>query len=94
MSATRLAPLAIGLLALAACTSTSPGAPSSSGTARIIAADTEPGSWLTHGRTYGEQRFSPLTHQHRDRRRLGLAWTYELDEPTAACRPPRWSPTA
>jgi quinohemoprotein ethanol dehydrogenase len=28
--------------------------------ARIAAADTEPGSWLTHGRTHSEQRFSPL----------------------------------
>ena len=29
-------------------------------TARITAADDEPQNWLTHGRTYGEQRFSPL----------------------------------
>ena len=29
-------------------------------TKRIIAADGEPGNWLTHGRTYSEQRFSPL----------------------------------
>ena len=28
--------------------------------ARIAAADQEPGSWLTYGRTYDEQRFSPL----------------------------------
>ena len=27
---------------------------------RIIAADKEPQNWLSHGRTYGEQRFSPL----------------------------------
>jgi quinohemoprotein ethanol dehydrogenase len=27
---------------------------------RIIAADKEPGNWLAHGRTYSEQRFSPL----------------------------------
>ena len=26
--------------------------------ARIIAADNEPGNWLSHGRTYDEQRFS------------------------------------
>ncbi|MBU6156218.1 MAG: PQQ-dependent dehydrogenase, methanol/ethanol family, partial [Alphaproteobacteria bacterium] len=28
--------------------------------ARIQAADAEPQNWLAHGRTYGEQRFSPL----------------------------------
>ena len=27
---------------------------------RIINADSEPGNWLSHGRTYDEQRFSPL----------------------------------
>jgi hypothetical protein len=27
---------------------------------RIIAADEEPQNWLAHGRTYGEQRYSPL----------------------------------
>ena len=29
-------------------------------TKRFVAADGEPGNWLTHGRTYSEQRFSPL----------------------------------
>jgi quinohemoprotein ethanol dehydrogenase len=46
---------------------------------RIIAAEREPGSWLTHGRTYGEQRFSPLTKVSTQTvGRLGLAWTYEM----------------
>jgi len=43
--------------------------------ARIIAADSEPGNWLTHGRTYAEQRFSPLQQINRENvARLGLAW--------------------
>ncbi len=47
--------------------------------ARIIAADTEPGSWLTHGRTYDEQRFSPLDAIDADNAaQLGLAWSYDL----------------
>src|SRR5690606_32677773 len=48
--------------------------------ARIIAADSEPGNWLGHGRTYDEQRFSPLD-QINDRNigKLGLAWTYVTD---------------
>ena len=28
--------------------------------ARLIAADRDSANWLTYGRTYGEQRFSPL----------------------------------
>jgi quinohemoprotein ethanol dehydrogenase len=46
---------------------------------RILDADREPGSWLTHGRTYSEQRFSPLTTLTPESvSRLGLAWSYEL----------------
>jgi len=48
-------------------------------TARIAAADREPGNWLTHGRTYGEQRFSPLAAINpRTVKDLGLAWSYDL----------------
>ena len=28
---------------------------------RILKAESEPGNWLAYGRTYEEQRFSPLT---------------------------------
>ncbi len=49
------------------------------GNRRILDADREPGSWLTHGRTYSEQRFSPLTSLTPESvARLGLAWSYEL----------------
>jgi len=48
--------------------------------ARITAADSEPGNWLTHGRTYAEQRFSPLTQINAENvADLGLAWYYDLD---------------
>jgi quinohemoprotein ethanol dehydrogenase len=49
-------------------------------TARIINADRDPGDWLTYGRTYGEQRFSPLK-QINDSNvgQLKLAWYYDLD---------------
>ena len=30
------------------------------GDARLVGADAESGNWLTHGRTYAEQRYSPL----------------------------------
>ena len=43
--------------------------------ARIIAADDEPGNWLSHGRTYDEQRYSPLKQiNQKTVGRLGLAW--------------------
>ncbi|HXW07436.1 MAG TPA: PQQ-dependent dehydrogenase, methanol/ethanol family [Vicinamibacterales bacterium] len=48
-------------------------------TARITAADSEPGNWLTHGRTYSEQRYSPLRAIDTGSvGRLGLAWSYDL----------------
>nr|WP_158458488.1 PQQ-dependent dehydrogenase, methanol/ethanol family [Pseudomonas fluorescens] len=47
---------------------------------RIAAADNEPGNWMSHGRTYDEQRFSPLTHINDGNvSQLGLAWSYKLD---------------
>ena len=46
--------------------------------ARVVAADSEPENWLAHGRTYGEQRFSPLNKINTENvKDLGLAWTYE-----------------
>jgi len=47
---------------------------------RVLHADREPGNWMTYGRTYDEQRFSPL-NQVNDHNvsSLGLAWHYDLD---------------
>ena len=48
--------------------------------ARITAADREPGNWLTYGRTYDEQRYSPLKQITADNvGQLHLAWHYDLD---------------
>jgi quinohemoprotein ethanol dehydrogenase len=66
------------VLALGACETGTAGT-ADVDTPRILAADAEPGSWLTHGRTYEEQRFSPLTTIDRSSvGGLGLAWSYEL----------------
>ncbi len=47
---------------------------------RIIAADAEPGNWLSHGRTYNEQRYSPLDPINAGNvGQLGLAWHIDLD---------------
>ena len=48
--------------------------------ARLIAADRDPGNWMSHGRTYDEQRFSPLDHVNaRNVHGLGLAWSFDLE---------------
>ncbi len=48
--------------------------------ARIVAADQEPGNWLSHGRSYDEQRYSPLTQVNdSNAAELGLEWFYEFD---------------
>ena len=47
---------------------------------RIIAADQEPGNWMSHGRTYDEQRYSPLDGVNAGNvGQLGVAWTTKLD---------------
>ncbi|HEY1270729.1 MAG TPA: PQQ-dependent dehydrogenase, methanol/ethanol family [Terriglobales bacterium] len=47
---------------------------------RILHSDQEPGNWLSHGRTYNEQRFSPLKQIHSSNvSQLGLAWYMDLD---------------
>ena len=61
-------------------TSTPPAKPASVNGARLIAADSEPGQWMSHGRTYDEQRFSPLNRITKDNvKDLGLAWFADLD---------------
>src|SRR6266478_1204771 len=47
---------------------------------RIIEADKQPGNWMTHGRTYSEQRFSPLQQiSDKNANQVGLVWYYDLD---------------
>jgi len=47
--------------------------------ARIAAADREPQNWLAHGRTYGEQRYSPLKQINAgNAAQLGLAWAVPM----------------
>src|SRR5262249_4806944 len=46
--------------------------------AQLDAADSDRGEWLIYGRTYAEQRYSPLSRiDETNVSRLGLAWTYE-----------------
>ena len=45
--------------------------------ARLGAADSQPGQWMAHGRTWSEQRFSPLRQiDEQSVARLGPAWVH------------------
>jgi len=47
---------------------------------RLANADSEPGNWLAHGRTWSEQRHSPLDQiNDQNVSELGLAWYFDLD---------------
>ena len=47
---------------------------------RLRQADKEPGNWMSYGRTYSEQRFSPLAQINAETvSSLGLAWSYDID---------------
>lgn len=49
-------------------------------TPRLLGADNNNGEWLTHGRTYDEQRFSGLARVNQGNvDQLGLAWFFDLD---------------
>ncbi|MCG3169837.1 MAG: Quinohemoprotein alcohol dehydrogenase ADH IIB [Pseudomonadales bacterium] len=48
--------------------------------ARLRTADEDPANWITHGRTWGEQRFSPLAQIDASNvGRLDLAWSQALE---------------
>jgi quinohemoprotein ethanol dehydrogenase len=67
-----LAALALALAALLAGCGVDAG--------RLRRADREPSEWLTNGRTYAEQRYSPLAEIDAGNvARLGLAWEASLD---------------
>src|SRR5579864_3088171 len=79
----------VGFLQLASCSKESAPAqkaeapapaPASVDGARLNAAAEETDNWLTHGRTYHEQRFSPLKQiTAANVGSLGLAWSLDLD---------------
>ena len=47
---------------------------------RLINAGDDSANWITHGRTYSEQRYSPLDAVNRDTvANLGLAWFADMD---------------
>jgi quinohemoprotein ethanol dehydrogenase len=74
--------LALALGACHAAKAPEPAAPTlaSSGVTDAKIATPESGEWLSYGRDYTEQRFSPLTQISSDSvGQLGLAWSADLD---------------
>jgi quinohemoprotein ethanol dehydrogenase len=89
MYATRVGALSLAALLVACGSKSTPPTPTavapSAGkaavnAARLTAADSEPGNWMSYGRTYDEQRFSPLEQINAQNvSGLHLAWHYDLD---------------
>ena len=75
----------VSLLLLAACNQYSQRPQDRVGPARVdsqrlLAADSEPENWMSHGRTYSEERYSPLAQVNTENAdQLGLAWSYDLN---------------
>lgn len=66
----------VGALALTGCGQN----PGDIDAERLLGANSDNGNWITYGRTYDEQRFSPLTEiNERNVNELGLAWYADLD---------------
>jgi quinohemoprotein ethanol dehydrogenase len=69
-----LAPIVACVLAIAACTTNR-----DADDAALRAADADAANWITYGRTYSEQRFSPARQiDEQSVGRLGLAWSLDL----------------
>ncbi len=72
--------LVLALALVAGCQKSSPVGQAAVNADRLVNAEAEPGSWMSHGRTYSEQRFSPLDSINTGNiSRLGLAWYADLD---------------
>jgi len=69
----------VATLLVQGCGSTQPEAGNVT-EARLLAADEDPDNWLSYGRTYAEQRYSPLEDVNDGNvGKLGLAWSVDFD---------------
>jgi glucose dehydrogenase len=75
-----IAAFALGWASGAAEQARAAGVPANVDAARLSTADKDAANWMSYGRDYGEQRFSPLTRiSDRNVKQLGLAWHVDLD---------------
>ncbi len=71
---------AMAALALASCSETGSSSGDRVGAAELLAAGEDSANWISHGRTYSEQRFSPLDKINAENvGELGLAWFDDMD---------------
>ncbi len=77
--------LVVGLaLVVSPASAEDPGAKIAAATAkiddaRLVAADKDAGNWLSYGRTYDEQRYSPLDQiDEKTVEKLGMVWSLDL----------------
>jgi alcohol dehydrogenase (cytochrome c)/quinohemoprotein ethanol dehydrogenase len=73
---------AAAAIALASCGTSEPGSNSGDrvGAEQLLTADADGANWISHGRTYSEQRFSPLDKVNAENvGDLGLAWFADMD---------------
>lgn len=79
----KVLPLLAALLPLAACNIKSDGgdvAVATAGVTDALIVQAPEGEWLSYGRDYGEQRFSPLTQVNEGNvGQLGIAWFHDLE---------------
>jgi quinohemoprotein ethanol dehydrogenase len=74
------AALLVALGGLAACGGTTVSKHAAVDDARLLAAADDGANWMSYGRTYDEQRFSPLTDVNDSNvNQLGLEWSFDLD---------------
>jgi PQQ-dependent dehydrogenase (methanol/ethanol family) len=79
--------LAVSAILICSCSEREPESQATSGpraadvdAARLNDAGNDPDNWMSHGRTYAEERFSPLTAiNDTNVQNLGLAWYFESD---------------
>jgi len=76
--------MAFGVLAslggLAACDGMAAASAEGVTAEMLVGADADHANWITHGRTYDEQRFSPLDQVNTENvSELGLAWSADMD---------------
>jgi quinohemoprotein ethanol dehydrogenase len=70
----------VALGGLAACGGTTGSKHAAVDDARLLAAADDGANWMSYGRTYDEQRFSPLTDVNDGNvNQLGLEWSFDLD---------------
>jgi quinohemoprotein ethanol dehydrogenase len=77
---TAAAALLISLSSIGMGLASAAGSPAPVNAARLDNSDLDSSNWLSYGRTYSEQRYSPLTKiSDSNAKQLGLAWYADLD---------------